>query len=93
MLLHHNISISKLVWISQTVLDDITIASQCILFLVAGYETTATALGFTAFLLAKNPSAQERLRQEIQDLVHEEGDITYQGVMEAKYLDACLMGK
>jgi len=75
------------------VLDDITIASQCMLFLIAGYETTTTTLGFAAFQLAKNPSAQEKLRQEIQDLVHEEGDITYQGVMEAKYLDACLMGK
>ncbi|XP_069984915.1 cytochrome P450 9e2 isoform X1 [Penaeus vannamei] len=76
---------------SKYLLDDTTIASQCLLFLVAGYETTATTLGFAAFQLAKNPSAQEKLRQEIQDLVHEEGDITYQGVMEAKYLDACLM--
>ncbi|XP_063606137.1 cytochrome P450 9e2-like [Penaeus indicus] len=76
---------------SKQLLDDITIASQCLLFLVAGYETTATAMGFAAFLLAKNPSAQEQLRKEIQNLVHEEGDITYQGVMEAKYLDACLM--
>lgn len=73
-------------------LDDITIAAQCMLFLIAGYETTATTLGFSAFLLAKNPNAQDKLRREIQDLVHEEGDITYQGVMEAKFLDACLMG-
>ncbi|ROT64020.1 putative cytochrome P450 6a2 [Penaeus vannamei] len=76
---------------SKYLLDDTTIASQCLLFLIAGYETTATTLGFAAFQLAKNPSAQGKLRQEIQDLVHEEGDITYQGVMEAKYLDACLM--
>ncbi|XP_042877020.1 cytochrome P450 6k1-like isoform X2 [Penaeus japonicus] len=76
---------------SKYLLDDITIAAQCMLFLIAGYETTATTLGFSAFLLAKNPNAQDKLRREIQDLVHEEGDITYQGVMEAKFLDACLM--
>ena len=35
------------------------------LFLLAGYETTSTALGFTAFELACHPDVQAKLQQEI----------------------------
>lgn len=74
-------------------LDDPTIVSQCVVFLIAGYGTTASALSYTAFLLAKYPEAQERLRRELHEVVEEHGDVTYQGIMEAKFLDACIMGE
>ena len=35
------------------------------IFLIAGYETTSTALGFTAYDLAVNPRVQEKLQEEI----------------------------
>ncbi|XP_063607463.1 cytochrome P450 9e2-like [Penaeus indicus] len=72
-------------------LDELTIISQSVLFLVAGYDTTASTLAFASILLAKHPEIQQRLRQEISEMVEEHGDITYQGIMEAKYLDACIM--
>ncbi|XP_047493181.1 cytochrome P450 3A24-like [Penaeus chinensis] len=72
-------------------LDELTIISQSVLFLVAGYDTTASTLAFASILLAKHPEIQQRLRQEISEIVEEHGDITYQGIMEAKYLDACVM--
>ena len=41
------------------------IASYCIGFLLAGYETTANTLAFTAYLLATNPEVQDKLCDEI----------------------------
>ena len=37
------------------------------LFLLAGYETTSTALGFLMYDLAKNPDVQQKLVEEIDD--------------------------
>ncbi|XP_047493086.1 cytochrome P450 9e2-like [Penaeus chinensis] len=76
---------------SKQALDELTIISQSVMFLVAGYDTTASTLAFASILLAKHPEIQQRLRQEISEIVEEHGDITYQGIMEAKYLDACVM--
>lgn len=38
---------------------------QCVLFLLAGYDTIATTLTNTAFLLARNPDVQEKLYQQL----------------------------
>ena len=40
---------------------------QIILFLIAGYETTSTALGFTSHHLAVNPEVQRKLQQEVDE--------------------------
>ena len=42
-------------------------ASQMTLFMAAGYETTSTALCFTAYELALNPHVQEKLQAEIDE--------------------------
>ena len=62
------------------------------MFLVAGYDTTTSLLSFSSFLLAKHKDQQQRLRDEVQQLVKEHGCITYQGIMEAKLLEASLQG-
>ena len=41
--------------------------SQIFLFLIAGYETTSTALGFTAHHLAVNPEVQKKLQNEVDE--------------------------
>ena len=46
-------------------LTDEQITDHAITFMMAGYETTANALSYTAYLLALNPSAQEKLQDEI----------------------------
>jgi cytochrome P450 family 135 len=50
-------------------MDDIEIRDQLMTLLLAGHETTATALAWTFDLLFRRPDAMERLRAEL----HEDG--------------------
>jgi cytochrome P450 len=64
-----------------------TIISNCYGFLLAGYETTSTALAFSAWYLAKHPKVQQKLFEEINlKLGNESAD--YDTVMKLPYLDA-----
>lgn len=69
-----------------------TIVATAVLFLLAGYDTTATTLSFTAFQLAAHPGHQRRIRRELQNIVKEHGGLTYQALVEAKLLDAAISG-
>ena len=53
------------------------------------YETTAAALLFTSYLLAKNPDVQLRLQQEIDNNIGE-SEANYDNVSELQYLDMVL---
>ena len=46
--------------------DDQQVRDEVMTLFVAGHETTANALTWTWYLLAKNPSIRERLREELQ---------------------------
>ena len=83
----------NLINILKLVFGDNTLVAQCVLFLMVGYDTTASTLAFSSFLMAKHPQHQQRLRQELNELLKEYGSITYEGIMEAKFLDAVLMGE
>ena len=50
--------------------DEIVIA-QSTIFLLAGFDTTATTLTNASYLLAKNPQVQERLYDEIMSRVEQ----------------------
>ena len=53
-------------------------AAQIAIVMLAGYETTSTALGFTAYELALNPHVQKKLQEEIDEYFPNEvflGDI------------------
>ena len=64
-----------------------TIVSVCFGFLVAGYETTSTALAYCAWFLAKYPEVQERLYDEIKENIKEDSE-DYDNTMKIQYLDA-----
>ncbi|GFY49056.1 cytochrome P450 3A8 [Trichonephila inaurata madagascariensis] len=49
-------------------MTDAEIESSAFTVLLAGYETTSTALGFTTYLLAKHQDVQENLYQEIKQM-------------------------
>ena len=52
---------------SKSILSDGEIIADSIGFLLAGYETTSSALTMTTGLLASHPDIQERLAVEIRD--------------------------
>ncbi|CAL4062457.1 unnamed protein product, partial [Meganyctiphanes norvegica] len=71
-------------------ISDKTVIASSVIFLLAGFDTVKNSLVVLLHLLAANPSVQQKLRQEIQDNVDKDGTLTYQSLMEAKYLDACV---
>jgi len=52
---------------SRGLLSNDEVVRSIIIILLAGYETTSNALGYTAYLLALNPAIQGKLIKEIQD--------------------------
>ncbi|KAH9373643.1 hypothetical protein HPB48_011391 [Haemaphysalis longicornis] len=71
---------------SRALTTEEVINSASILF-AAGFETTATALSYIVYLLGKHPEVQERIRQEIADVVADNGVLDYDVVMkQARYL-------
>ena len=50
-------------------LDATELRDQVLIFLLAGHETTATALTFALHLLGKHPEQQQRVREEVDALL------------------------
>lgn len=69
--------------------DEMWVLMQALLFVMAGYETTATALAYMIHLLAKNPDKQAKLREDI-DTLGKDWTPTYVNVQELPYLNAVL---
>ncbi|GIX78376.1 cytochrome P450 3A12 [Caerostris extrusa] len=61
---------------------------NCVIFFLAGYDTTASTLSFVSYLLALNPDIQEKLHQELVDTLEKtNGELTYEALQGMKYLD------
>ncbi|KAI8895327.1 cytochrome P450 [Globomyces pollinis-pini] len=70
-------------------LDDEVLVDQVINFIIAGRDTTAQALSWTFYHLAKNPRVVQRLQQEISEIVPASGaNPTYDEVKKMKYANA-----
>ncbi|XP_076349641.1 cytochrome P450 3A8-like isoform X2 [Tachypleus tridentatus] len=64
------------------------LVAQCVIFFLAGYETTASALSYIVYLLALNQDCQNKLYQEIDETLHSQEHEIYEAVSSMKYLDA-----
>lgn len=60
------------------------------LFMLAGTETTATALTGTTFHLLKNPEYLQKLKDEIRSTFSSFEDVNLNKMAQLKYLQACL---
>ena len=59
--------------------------------LMAGIDTTSHSTSFLFYLLAKNPEKQQKLREEILQVVGPRGSpVTASAVNELHYLKACV---
>jgi len=68
--------------------------AQALLFLIAGYETSANTMTFALYELALHPEIQQSLRAEImQALNKHDGKLTYDGMQEMLYLDRVVSGE
>jgi len=63
------------------------IASQSFLFILAGFETTSTALAFATYLLATHPKVQEEVLAEIDENLAKDEDVSYEAVQKLPYLE------
>jgi cytochrome P450 len=50
-------------------LDESMVRDEAVLFLFGGHETTAVAITFTLTLLGRNPTWQQRVRAEVDDII------------------------
>ncbi|WPH02622.1 cytochrome P450 78A3 [Acrodontium crateriforme] len=69
--------------------SDEDLVNQMMTFLVAGHETTATAMLWAVYLLCKHPEAQSRLRKEVRSkLTSLNGEVNAADVDNCAYLNA-----
>ncbi|XP_053407088.1 putative cytochrome P450 CYP13A10 isoform X1 [Mercenaria mercenaria] len=67
------------------------LGSQCLLFLLSGYETTSTTLAYVMYEMAMNPDVQRILQEEIDKYYPDDDDkVEYDNVMKMEYLDMVL---
>uniref|UniRef100_A0A914QUC5 Cytochrome P450 n=1 Tax=Panagrolaimus davidi TaxID=227884 RepID=A0A914QUC5_9BILA len=68
------------------------IVGQCLIFLLAGYDTTANSLSFVCYELIKNPETLQKLVEEIDDHLFDSDseDLSYEKINEMKYLDSVI---
>jgi cytochrome P450 len=67
------------------------LTSQSIIFLIAGYETTASTLGALCYKLVQNTEAMDILMEEIDAVVEKfDGKLDHETVADMPYLEACI---
>jgi len=74
----------------EGVLDTKDVLSNLPLLVVAGSETSATALAGTVYYMLTNPHVYERLVDEVRSHFHVHSEITLPRLSELKYLPAVL---
>lgn len=69
--------------------SDEDLVNQMMTFLLAGHETTATAMAWAVYELCKRPETQQKLRDQVRSkLPSLEGDITAAEIDNCSYLQA-----
>ncbi|CRK87132.1 CLUMA_CG000941, isoform A [Clunio marinus] len=67
------------------------IAAQALIFFLAGFETSSTAMSYALFEMSQNPAIQQKARDNVREVLkRHDGQFTYEALMEMTYIDNCL---
>ena len=64
--------------------------AQGMIFLTAGYETTANTLGHMIYLFAKNPDVQDRIYEDVANICDDSEKIDHENIKEMHLLEAAI---
>lgn len=68
--------------------------AQSVIFILAGFETTATKLTFCLYELARHRDIQKRARDSIEEVLERyDGMFTYEALQEMHFLEQCINGE
>ena len=67
------------------------INAQSMVFLTAGFETTANTLGSMMYFFATHPDLQDKVYEEMVEHVDDDDNVTYETTKEMHYLEAFIM--
>ncbi|XP_061720500.1 cytochrome P450 6B5-like [Cydia pomonella] len=68
-------------------ITDEVMAAQAFVFYAAGYETSASTMGFFLYQLALNPEIQDKVVAEINEVLKKhDGEMTLQAVLDLTYM-------
>ncbi|XP_033747773.1 cytochrome P450 4F22-like isoform X1 [Pecten maximus] len=73
-------------------LTDIEIRNEVDTFLFEGHDTTASAISWTLYSIAQHPEIQQRLQQEIDEVLQgqDSDDISWDDLSKFTYLTMCI---
>jgi cytochrome P450 family 6 len=64
------------------------LTAQAYVFFLAGFETSSTTMTLALYEIARHPDVQEKLRQEINEILDKHNDqLRYNGIVELTYTD------
>ncbi|XP_063371824.1 cytochrome P450 4C1-like [Cydia amplana] len=71
--------------------SDLELREELLVFMVAGSDTSATAISFTAVLLSRYPDVQDKVYQELQEVFGEsDRAVTVEDLPKLTYLEAVI---
>uniref|UniRef100_A0A0K8R3T7 Putative cytochrome p450 cyp3/cyp5/cyp6/cyp9 subfamily n=1 Tax=Ixodes ricinus TaxID=34613 RepID=A0A0K8R3T7_IXORI len=72
-------------------LTEMEAMAQCVIFLLAGQDTTSSVIAYTVYLLALHPDVQEKLRREVDECFEQYGpEPTLDVVSKLDYLNCVI---
>lgn len=66
------------------------IASQCLVFYLAGFESSSSTVTYCLYELALNHSVQETTRNEIKAVIAKHGALNFDAINEMYFLNKCI---
>ncbi|XP_046571699.1 cytochrome P450 3A24-like [Haliotis rubra] len=86
---HRDSLVTSQTWSSRGLTTE-DIHGQALTILVAGYDTTATTMAFLIYNLALNPDVCEQVIQEVDRVLGDKQEVSYEQCSELQYLDMCV---